>query len=79
MFCNYFNRFTNCIRQRWLDFVSSLKCNSSCCNQVNIYNPKTCCVQTGEIFNRWVRATTPGTESPQFKGGETTCFTPKNK
>ena len=81
----------SCIRDRWLDFASNLKCHSSCCNRVNIYNPKSSCVQTGEIWNKWARCTTPRTESPReerasqqscgpsFKRGETMFFTPKNK
>ena len=60
----------SCIRDRWLDFASNLKCHSSCCNRVNIYNPKSSCVQTGEIWNKWARCTTPRTESPSFKRGE---------
>ena len=73
MFYNLFTNLTRCIRERWLDFASTLKCNSSRCNRVNVYNPNTCCVQTGEIWNRWVRATTPGAESPKPM-----FFTPKN-
>ena len=72
MFYNLFTSLTNCIRERFLDFASNLKCHSSCCNRVNVYNPKTCCVQTGEIWNKWVRATTPGAESP--KRGDTMFF-----
>ena len=79
MFYNLFANLISCIRDRWLDFATNLKCHSSCCNRVNIYNPKSSCVQTGEIWNKWARCTTPRTESPSFKRDETTFFTPKNK
>ena len=74
MFYNLFTNLISCIMDRWSDFASNLKCYSSCCNRVNVYNPKSSCVQTGEIWNKWARCTTQGTESPNFKRGETTFF-----
>ena len=77
----FYNLFTN-IASAISDMVGSmsqyLKCRSLCCNNINIYNPSSCCIQ-GEIFNKWTRCTTPGAESPQSKRGDTAYFTPKNK
>ena len=53
------------------------KCRSMCCTNINIYNPNSCCIQ-GEIFNKWVRATTPGVESPVKRNTEK-FYTPENK
>ena len=52
-----------------------LKCRSSCCYQVNVYNPKNCAVMGG-VSNRWMRATTPDIK----KGSNSTdaFYTPKN-
>ena len=52
-----------------------LKCRSSCCYQVNVYNPKNCAVMGG-VSNRWMRATTP-----DIKKGSNSAdafYTPKN-
>ena len=77
MFYNIFSTILNGIRTFANDAANYLKCRSMCCNNINIYKPNTCCVQ-GKISNRWIRATTPGVESP-LRRDKTTYFTPKNK
>ena len=78
MLYNILTSIYNGIRTFASDASNYLKCRSMCCNNINIYNPKTCCVQGDtNIFNRWARATTPGAESP-VRRNKTTYFTPKN-
>ena len=76
MFYNLFANVLNGIRTFTNDAVNYLKCRSMCCNNINIYNPKSCCVQ-GEIWNKWVRASTPSVESPLNNSQK--FYTPKNK
>jgi hypothetical protein len=88
MFYNLFTSILNGIKGFTNDVANYLKCRSMCCNNINIYNPKSCCVQ-GEIKNRWVRATTPSVESakpitpevwsPVRRDTSTKFFTPKIK
>jgi len=63
MLYNLFTSILDGIRAFTNEAANYLRCRSMCCNNINIYNPKSCCVQ-GNIMNRWARATTPGAESP---------------
>ena len=78
MFYNLITSILNGIKGFTNDVANYLKCRSMCCNNINIYNPKSCCVQ-GNIMNRWTRATTPGAESPVRRDTSMKFFTPKNK
>ena len=62
-----------CVKQAFATFggmlsqvTPALKCNSNCCTNIKVYDPKGCCFN-GEISNRWIRATTPSVESPKSK------------
>ena len=53
-----------------------IKCRSNCCNNINIYTPKSCAIMNG-ASNRWIRAVTPNCA----KKGESNVsefYTPKN-
>ena len=78
MFYNLITSILDGIRAFTNEAANYLRCRSMCCNNIRIYNPKSCCVQ-GEIYNRWARATTPGAESPVRRDTSTKFFTPKNK
>ena len=53
-----------------------IKCRSNCCNNINIYTPKSCAIMNG-ASNRWMRTVT----SNCVKKGESNVsgfYTPKN-
>ena len=77
MFYNLLLSMVNGIRAFTNDAANYLKCRAMCCNNINVYNPKSCCFQ-GDILNRWVRTTTPGVESPIRRNTTEKFFTPKN-
>ena len=77
MFANLFEIILNGLRSFSSDVNNYVRCRSICCNNVNIYNPNSCCVQR-EIFNKWVRATTPSAESPIRRDKTEKFYTPKN-
>jgi hypothetical protein len=58
--------------------VKALKCNSNCCTNIKVYDPKGCCFN-GEISNRWRRENTPSAESPTTRSRTQQFFTPRNK
>ena len=78
MVYNLFTRLLTYVSDMMGGISQYLKCSSMCCTNINIDNPNSRCTQ-GEIFNRWVRATTPSVESPTLKKSQTVFFTPKNK
>ena len=78
MFYNLFTSILDGIRAFTNEAANYLRCRSMCCNNIRIYNPKSCCVQ-GEIYNRWAQATTPGAEPPVRRDTTTRFFSPKNK
>ena len=75
MFYNIFDSILNGIRTFANDAANYLKCRSMCCNNINVYNPKSCCIQ-GEIFNKFTRTRTPSVEAPIARD-KTAYFTPK--
>ena len=78
MLYNILTSIYNGIRTFASDASNYLKCRSMCCNNINIYNPKTCSVQGDtNILNRLARVMTPLAESPVRKD-TAKFYTPKN-
>ena len=62
------------------NMANYVKCRSDCCNSVNIYTPNPC-FGKAEMFNKWIRATTPTVDSPVMKKKDSSndaFYTPRN-
>ena len=76
MFYNLLLSMVNGVRAFTNEAANYLKCRLMCCNNITVYNPKSCCFQ-GDIMNRWGRTITPGVESPTRKD-TAKFYTPRN-
>ena len=73
---NWFIGIRQCFDAIGSKLTDYFKCRSNCCNNINIYTPKSCAIMNG-ASNRWMRTVTPIC----VKKGESNVsgfFTPKN-
>ena len=61
-----------CVKQAFATFggmlsqvTPALKCNSNCCTNIKVYDPKGCCFN-GDVSNRWKRAISSTTKDEAF-------------
>ena len=76
MFLNILNKALTALTDVFGSVSQFFKCRSSCCNNINIYKPNSCCVQ-GDIINKWAKTSTSDVESPIRRNATEKFFTPK--
>ena len=70
------SKLTEGVKTHFAHSAKYFKCRSNCCNNINIYTPKSCAIMNG-ASNRWMRTVTPNC----VKKGESNVsefYTPKN-